>query len=67
MSEPMKSIKFTRWHGAYNAGTIAGFPASTAAWLVKHGKAVYYEAPVTPKADAPPPKRSAAAEKMVTK
>lgn len=61
------SIRFTKWHGCYNAGSVAGFPKSTADWFVKHGKAVYADAKATPKADAPPPKRSAAADKMVTK
>ena len=68
MNESMKAVKFTKWHGAYNAGTIAGFPASTADWLVKHGKAVFYTEPaVAPKAEAPPPKRATVAEKAVTK
>lgn len=68
MSDNMKVVKFIKWHGCYNAGNIAGFPTSTADWLIKHGKAVAYEPDASSDSVAKePPKRANATEKMVKK
>jgi hypothetical protein len=62
----MVAVKFLKWHGAYNAGTIAGFPEDIAEQLVKSGKAEYCDASSTV-AEKAPPKRTSATEKMIKK